>query len=133
MAGYEIKFPPIEQENLLESFWNTRDIDLLNQALIDNVLNLKEINIKLAETGRKKAEAEANYKHKYRKLYLQQPNERTETWKKINSEINCESEEIKLNYYIELENEYTRKAQELRMRLETLKNISFNIREELRL
>lgn len=133
MAEYKINFPELDEENLLESFWTTRDIDLLNEALINNVLDLKEVNRQLAKTGRKKTEAEQKYKHKYRKTYLSQPVERTETWKKINSEIECEEEEWELNYYIELETEYNRRAQELRARLETLKNISFNIREELRL
>ena len=128
------KFPKIvSDEEKLDNFWGDKDPAFINSELIKNILDLKAINDELIKIDRKKVMAELTYKRKYRKVYLEQPSSRSETWKKTSSEIACEKEEIKLTYLKEMSSELNRKAQELRARLETLKNISFNLREEMRL
>lgn len=128
------EFPKIvSDEEKLDNFWGDKDPAYINSALIKNILDLKAVNDELVKVDRKKVKAEINYKRKYRESYLNQPNSKSETWKKISSEMQCEKEEIKLLYLKEMSQELTRKAQELRGRLETLKNISFNLREEMRL
>lgn len=128
------EFPDIiKEEDVLESFWGTHDPDKINEAAIQNMLDLKEINAQLLKVDRKKVKLELLYKHKYREIYLSQSSDKNETWKKHKTEMECEKEEIKLTYYEELSKELNRKAQEIRARLETLKNISYNVREEMRL
>ena len=123
----------IKEEDILDGFWGTHDPEQINEASIQNMLDLKEINEQLLKIDRKKVKLELLYKHKYREVYLSQPSDKNETWKKHKTEMECEKEEIKLAYYEELSKELNRKAQEIRARLETLKNISYNVREEMRL
>lgn len=133
--GYQLpKFPTtFKEEDLLEGFWGSQDPSLINEALIRNVLDLKEVNNQLDKIDREKTKAELMYKHKFRESYLGQSDSKNEAWKRNSAEMSCEKEEIQLVYLNELSKELTRKAQELRARLETLKTISNNIREEMRL
>lgn len=123
----------VNEDDLLEGFWGTQDPILINAALIRNVWDLKKVNELLTKVDRKKTRAELRYKHKYREVYLSQKDGKSETWKRNNTEMACENEEISLLYLEEMSKELSRRAQELRARLETLKNISFNMREEMRL
>lgn len=128
-------FPEISElskEDLQHSFWGTEDFALVNEALIRAVLQYKELNQKIAEYERKKIKADLEYKHKYRLSYLSKSEgPGTESWKKSFAEMECEKEEIKLQYFEEICRELVRKSNEIKLEIDVLKTISFNIRQEL--
>ena len=55
------------------------------------------------------------------------------TEKKILAELACEKLEARLAYLSEIIRELTQKANQLRLELDTLKTIGFNIRQEMKL
>ena len=58
---------------------------------------------------------------------------KTESQKKRIAEIECEDLEFRLAYIDEVINELTKISQSLRVDLDILKTIGFNIRQELKL
>lgn len=127
------EFPEPTDIDILEGFWGNQDFDLINKTLADSVIKLNDINNKLELYEREKVKTELTYKHKYREAYLSQDEKKTESWKKNKSEMLCESEEAKLFYLEEMTKELQRRASEIRFQLEVLKNISYNVRQELKI
>lgn len=132
--GYVLpSFPELTKEDIEQTFWGNQDFGLINEAMIKAVIELKDLNRKLANVERKRVKADLTHKHNYREAYLSQPEGRNETWKRNRAELECEDTEVALQYLEEISRELNRKASELRFELEALKNISFNIRQELRI
>lgn len=128
-------FPEWEEKlelNYCDSFWDSEDMDNLNKTLINTGLALKRINNELQENERIRLQKELEYKQKFRRE-MQSASGRTEAQKKIVAEINCEELETELVYYDQLTKELTKLSNSLRIDLDILKTIGFNLRQEMKI
>ena len=128
-------YPDFEELHTISSsgsFWDNRDVDNLNATLIRTVLNLKEVTRQINEYERKRTQLDLEYKHKYR-LLMVDSTAKTESQKKRVAEIECEEIEFQLAYVNEIINELTKISQSLRIDLDVLKTIGFNIRQEMKI
>ena len=89
---------------------------------------MNEINNQINDYTQKKVKTELEYKHKLR-YHILTVEAANATEKKILAELACE----KLAYLSEIIRELTQKANQLRLELDTLKTIGFNIRQEMKL
>lgn len=114
------------------SFWDTQELSHLNNTLIRTVVNLKEVSRQLTKYEREKTEVELNRNHIYRTTVLSST-AKTESMKKQLAEIACEDYDIKLAFINEVIKELTRISAGLRIDLDILKTLSFNIRQEMKI
>lgn len=114
------------------SFWDHHEIDNLNSTLIRTVLNLKEVTRKINNYERERTNLDLEYKHKFRRLMVDST-VKTEGQKRRIAEIECEDLEFRLAYINEIINELTKISQSLRVDLDILKTIGFNLRQEMKL
>lgn len=114
------------------SFWDTQELSHLNNTLIRTVVNLKEVSRQLTKYEREKTEVELNRNHIYRTTVLSST-AKTESMKKQLAEIACEDYDIKLAFINEVIKELTRISTGLRIDLDILKTLSFNIRQEMKI
>jgi hypothetical protein len=129
------EYPDFEDLHTIHSegsFWDHNEIDNLNSTLIRTVLNLKEITRQINDYERQRTQLDVEYKHKFRRLMVDST-VKTESQKKRIAEIECEDLEFRLAYIDEVINELTKISQSLRIDLDILKTIGFNIRQELKL
>ena len=114
------------------SFWDTQELSHLNNTLIRTVVNLKEVSRHLTKYEREKTEVELNRNRIYRTTVLSST-AKTESMKKQLAEIACEDYDIKLAFINEVIKELTRISAGLRIDLDILKTLSFNIRQEMKI
>lgn len=114
------------------SFWDTQELSHLNNTLIRTVINLKEVSRQLTKYEREKTEVELNRNRIYRTTVLSST-AKTESMKKQLAEIACEDYDIKLAFINEVIKELTRISAGLRIDLDILKTLSFNIRQEMKI
>lgn len=114
------------------SFWDTQELSHLNNTLIRTVVNLKEVSRQLTKYEREKTEVELNRNRIYRTTILSST-AKTESMKKQLAEIACEDYDIKLAFINEVIKELTRISAGLRIDLDILKTLSFNIRQEMKI
>ncbi len=114
------------------SFWDTQELSHLNNTLIRTVVNLKEVSRQLTKYEREKTEVELNRNRIYRTTVLSST-AKTESMKKQLAEIACEDYDIKLAFINEVIKELTRISAGLRIDLDILKTLSFNIRQEMKI
>ena len=126
----EIKLPDFKEievvsySNYFDNFWDSLKVEQYNETLISTVLQMNEINNQINEYTQKKV------KLRYHILTVEAANA---TEKKILAELACEKLEARLAYLSEIIRELTQKANQLRLELDTLKTIGFNIRQEMKL
>ena len=138
MSNTTIKMPEFPSWEGLESidsagsFWDTQELSHLNNTLIRTVVNLKEVSRQLTKYEREKTEVELNRNRIYRTTVLSST-AKTESMKKQLAEIACEDYDIKLAFINEVIKELTRISAGLRMDLDILKTLSFNIRQEMKI
>ena len=138
MSNTTIKMPEFPSWEGLESidsagsFWDTQELSHLNNTLIRTVVNLKEVSRQLTKYEREKTEVELNRNRIYRTTVLSST-AKTESMKKQLAEIACEDYDIKLAFINEVIKELTRISAGLRIDLDILKNLSFNIRQEMKI
>lgn len=138
MSNTTIKMPEFPSWEGLESidsagsFWDTQELSHLNNTLIRTVVNLKEVSRQLTKYEREKTEVELNRNRIYRTTVLSST-AKTETMKKQLAEIACEDYDIKLAFINEVIKELTRISAGLRIDLDILKTLSFNIRQEMKI
>lgn len=128
-------YPNFEELHTISStgsFWDSRDVDNLNATLIRTVLNLKEVTRQINDYERQRTQLDLEYKHKFRQLMVDSTI-KTESQKKRLAEIECEDIEFQLAYINEIINELTKISQSLRIDLDVLKTIGFNIRQEMKI
>lgn len=138
MSNTTIKMPEFPSWEGLESidsagsFWDTQELSHLNNTLIRTVVNLKEVSRQLTKYEREKTEIELNRNRIYRTTVLSST-AKTESMKKQLAEIACEDYDIKLAFINEVIKELTRISAGLRIDLDILKTLSFNIRQEMKI
>ena len=138
MSNTTIKMPEFPSWEGLESidsagsFWDTQELLHLNNTLIRTVVNLKEVSRQLTKYEREKTEVELNRNRIYRTTVLSST-AKTESMKKQLAEIACEDYDIKLAFINEVIKELTRISAGLRIDLDILKTLSFNIRQEMKI
>ena len=138
MSNTTIKMPEFPSWEGLESidsagsFWDTQELSHLNNTLIRTVVNLKEVSRQLTKYEREKTEVELNRNRIYRTTVLSST-AKTESMKKQLAEIACEDYDIKLAFINEVIKELTRISAGLRIDLDILKTLSFNIRQEMKI
>lgn len=138
MSNTTIKMPEFPSWEGLESidsagsFWDTQELSHLNNTLIRTVVNLKEVSRHLTKYEREKTEVELNRNRIYRTTVLSST-AKTESMKKQLAEIACEDYDIKLAFINEVIKELTRISAGLRIDLDILKTLSFNIRQEMKI
>lgn len=138
MSNTTIKIPEFPSWEGLESidsagsFWDTQELSHLNNTLIRTVVNLKEVSRQLTKYEREKTEVELNRNRIYRTTVLSST-AKTESMKKQLAEIACEDYDIKLAFINEVIKELTRISAGLRIDLDILKTLSFNIRQEMKI
>ena len=138
MSNTTIKMPEFPSWEGLESidsagsFWDTQELSHLNNTLIRTVVNLKEVSRQLTKYEREKTEVELNRNRIYRTTVLSST-AKTESMKKQLAEIACEDYDIKLAFINEVIKELTRISVGLRIDLDILKTLSFNIRQEMKI
>lgn len=138
MSNTTIKMPEFPSWEGLESidsagsFWDTQELSHLNNTLIRTVVNLKEVSRQLTKYEREKTEVELNRNRIYRTTILSST-AKTESMKKQLAEIACEDYDIKLAFINEVIKELTRISAGLRIDLDILKTLSFNIRQEMKI
>lgn len=138
MSNTTIKMPEFPSWEGLESidsagsFWATQELSHLNNTLIRTVVNLKEVSRQLTKYEREKTEVELNRNRIYRTTVLSST-AKTESMKKQLAEIACEDYDIKLAFINEVIKELTRISAGLRIDLDILKTLSFNIRQEMKI
>lgn len=138
MSNTTIKMPEFPSWEGLESidsagsFWDTQELSHLNNTLIRTVVNLKEVSRQLTKYEREKTEVELNRNRIYRTTVLSST-AKTESMKKQLAEIACEDYDIKLAFINEIIKELTRISAGLRIDLDILKTLSFNIRQEMKI
>lgn len=138
MSNTTIKMPEFPNWEGLESidsagsFWDTQELSHLNNTLIRTVVNLKEVSRQLTKYEREKTEVELNRNRIYRTTVLSST-AKTESMKKQLAEIACEDYDIKLAFINEVIKELTRISAGLRIDLDILKTLSFNIRQEMKI
>ena len=138
MSNTTIKMPEFPSWEGLESidsagsFWDTQELSHLNNTLIRAVVNLKEVSRQLTKYEREKTEVELNRNRIYRTTVLSST-AKTESMKKQLAEIACEDYDIKLAFINEVIKELTRISAGLRIDLDILKTLSFNIRQEMKI
>lgn len=122
----------VSYSNYFDNFWDSLKVEQYNETLISTVLQMNEINTQINQYSQKKVKTELEYKHKlrYNILTIEAANA---TEKKILAELACEKLEARLAYLSEMIRELTQKANQLRLELDTLKTIGFNIRQEMKL
>ena len=125
-------FEELHTINSTGSFWDSRDVDNLNATLIRTVLNLKEVTRQINDYERQRTQLDLEYKHKFRQLMVDSTI-KTESQKKRLAEIECEDIEFQLAYINEIINELTKISQSLRIDLDVLKTIGFNVRQEMKI
>lgn len=134
----EIKLPNFKEievvsySNYFDNFWDSLKVEQYNETLISTVLQMNEINNQINEYTQKKVKIELEYKHKLR-YHILTVEAANATEKKILAELACEKLEARLAYLSEIIRELTQKANQLRLELDTLKTIGFNIRQEMKL
>ena len=134
----EIKLPDFKEievvsySNYFDNFWDSLKVEQYNETLISTVLQMNEINNQINEYTQKKVKTELEYKHKLR-YHILTVEAANATEKKILAELACEKLEARLAYLSEIIRELTQKANQLRLELDTLKTIGFNIRQEMKL
>ena len=134
MSNTTIKMPEFPSWEGLESidsagsFWDTQELSHLNNT----VVNLKEVSRQLTKYEREKTEVELNRNRIYRTTVLSST-AKTESMKKQLAEIACEDYDIKLAFINEVIKELTRISAGLRIDLDILKTLSFNIRQEMKI
>lgn len=138
MSNTTIKMPEFPSWEGLESidsagsFWDTQELSHLNNTLIRTAVNLKEVSRQLTKYEREKTEVELNRNRIYRTTVLSST-AKTESMKKQLAEIACEDYDIKLAFINEVIKELTRISAGLRIDLDILKTLSFNIRQEMKI
>lgn len=138
MSNTTIKMPEFPSWEGLESidsagsFWDIQELSHLNNTLIRTVVNLKEVSRQLTKYEREKTEVELNRNRIYRTTVLSST-AKTESMKKQLAEIACEDYDIKLAFINEVIKELTRISAGLRIDLDILKTLSFNIRQEMKI
>ncbi len=138
MVKQVIKMPEFPDLSGLEniesrgSFWDSQDLINMNSTLIVTVLSLKEINRQITDYSRQKTIAELEYKRKFRSLMISL-DAKTETLKKHMAEKACEEEEYKIAVLEEILKELNRIAADKRTQLDTLKIITYNLRQEMKI
>ena len=138
MSNTTIKMPEFPSWEGLESidsagsFWDTQELSHLNNTLTRTVVNLNEVSRQLTKYEREKTEVELNRNRIYRTTVLSST-AKTESMKKQLAEIACEDYDIKLAFINEVIKELTRISAGLRMDLDILKTLSFNIRQEMKI
>lgn len=138
MSNTTIKMPEFPSWEGLESidsagsFWDTQELSHLNNTLIRTVVNLKEVSRQLTKYEREKTEVELTRNRIYRTTVLSST-AKTESMKKQLAEIACEDYDIKLAFINEVIKELTRISAGLRIDLDILKTLSFNIRQEMKI
>lgn len=138
MSDIFVKMPEFPDWKDLESvesagsFWDYQEISNINNTLIRTVMNLKEVNRQLTNYERERTEVELNYKHLYRSTLINST-AKTESAKKRVAEVACEDLEIQLFYLDEIIRELNRISSGLRIDLDILKTLSFNLRQEMKM
>lgn len=128
-------FPSFQDLENIESsgcFFDTQELTDLNSTLIRTLRNLKEVSRELTKYEREKVVLETEYKHTYRQTLLSS-SAKTESSKKLMAELTCEELESKIMFYEEVIKELTRMSSNLRMDLDILKTLSYNLRQEMKL
>lgn len=114
-----------------DSFQDIEQLEEVNTESTKLLLKLRKINHMLVQEEREKLKLDSEYKNKFRKAYLAQENSKNETQRKLLAEIQCEELEIKIIKKEQIIKELNRLVQLIKIELDTLKTIGFNIRQEL--
>lgn len=122
----------VDASNYFDSFWDSLKVEKFNETLIATVLQMNDINKQINIYTQKKVKTELEYKHKLR-YHILTVEAANATEKKILAELACEKLEARLAYLSEMIRELTQKSNQLRLELDTLKTIGFNIRQEMKL
>lgn len=129
-------FSKLKDIDFQGSFWDKQEFDTINVTLIQTTIKLREINYEIIEYEKKKNQVELLYKRKLRKSILELEKDKTianATQRKLLAELECEELETKLVLYNSILKELLTLANVFRNELDTLKTISHNLRQEMRL
>lgn len=129
-------FSKLKDIDFQGSFWDKQEFDTINATLIQTTIKLREINYEIIEYEKKKNQVELLYKRKLRKSILELEEDKTianATQRKLLAELKCEELETKLVLYNSILKELLTLANVFRNELDTLKTISHNLRQEMRL
>ena len=136
MSGYNIKQAPrFEDLNLgditfSDTFLDHEPFKALNKVQIQNIMTLRAINTQMDLAERKRTALQTEYKKKFRQAVMSS-SAKTDSQKKMLAEIMLEDTEADIMYLDQLIEEYKRRSNSLRLEMDTMKTIGFNLGKEM--
>lgn len=125
----------IREDNFsyLDSMADYQSLQMIDKQSIVLLLAMNDLNEKLTEAERAKAQIDFNYSRAYRRAYSKYiDGAANETHRKLLAEVDCEElelQKVKNDTYIK---EYNRLINKIKIELDVLKSLGHNLRQELK-
>lgn len=134
----QIKEGNIENEiksgtfNFLETFGDLGTLEKINEGILQLLFEMRKVSKELDEVEARRIKAEFALDVKYRREYFEVKSASNETQRKLIAEMACEKEEKEKIRYEELAKRKNRRINSIKIEIDSLKTIGYNMRQELK-